>query len=56
MDFPARNERHATQQKKKKQRRKLHNTQLVLRFLLQEMMHQRHGQLPNGGLPIGYRA
>jgi hypothetical protein len=46
MEFPARNERHATQQEKKKQRRKTQTNQLVLRFFLQEMMHQRHCQLP----------
>jgi hypothetical protein len=46
MDFPARNERHATQQERKKQSRKLQINQLVLRFFLQEMMHQGNCQLP----------
>ncbi len=46
MDFPARNERHATQHEAKKQRRKLQSSQLVLRFLLQEIMHQRNCRLP----------
>jgi hypothetical protein len=35
MEFPARNERHATQQDKKKQRRK---TVLISKIYMQEMM------------------
>jgi hypothetical protein len=38
MEFPARNERHATQQKKKKQRGK---TVLVSNIYMQEMMQAR---------------
>jgi hypothetical protein len=40
MEFPARNERHATQQETKMQRRKPKSNQLVLRFFLQEIMHR----------------
>jgi hypothetical protein len=40
MEFPARNERHATQQKKKKQRRK---TVLVSKIYMQEMMQASGG-------------
>ena len=41
MEFPARNERHATQQKKKKQRRK---TLLLSKIYMQEMMQAKARQ------------
>jgi hypothetical protein len=58
MDFPARNERHATQHAQKKQRRKLQSSQLVLRFLLQEIMHRRiaNCRLRIADLTLGHRA
>ena len=52
MDFPARNERHATQHEQKKQRRKLQSSQLVLRLLLQEILHPWELSTADCGLPI----
>ena len=43
MEFPARNEGHATQQKKKKQRRK---TVLISKIYMQEMMQAKESRQP----------
>jgi len=50
MEFPARNEGHATQQNKKKQRRK---TVLLSKIYMQGMLHAPQEQEPVAGADFG---